>query len=78
MTAYMDNQCVFFNTKPQAEKSLKLLEEFNKIAKIRPNPTNQNILCSTTFKSLLKVNDKLIFPEEKKQSIRLLKSFFGI
>jgi hypothetical protein len=79
MTSYMVDLLMFFNTKEQAEKSLKLLEESNRYSKILTNLTNSvYIVFNDSTESLPKIKHKLISPSEKRKSICLLGSYFSI
>jgi hypothetical protein len=58
----MEDLCVFFNTKQQAEKAIELVQEFNTIAKIRTNPTKSGyVLFNCKDKTPLIANEKEIF-----------------
>jgi Reverse transcriptase (RNA-dependent DNA polymerase) len=79
MTLFIDDLCLFFNTKKQAEKAIKLVQEFNTIAKIRTNPTkSEYVVFNCKDKTPQIVNEKEIFPAKSTNNIRLLGSFFSI
>jgi Reverse transcriptase (RNA-dependent DNA polymerase) len=79
MTSFMDDLCMFFNTKQQEEKAIELVQEFNTIAKIRTNPTkSQYVAFNCKDKTPLIVNQKEIFPAKSTINIRLLGSFFSM
>jgi hypothetical protein len=74
----MDDLRMFFNTSEQTRHAMNLLTEFNTIAKIRANPTkSEYVTFNDKAKLPTRVNDQLIYPDDKNKNIRLLRSFFG-
>jgi Reverse transcriptase (RNA-dependent DNA polymerase) len=79
MTLFMDDLCMFFNTKQQAEKAIVLVQELNTIANIRTNPTkSEYIVFNCKDKTPLIINMKDIFPAKSTNNIRLVGSFCSI
>jgi hypothetical protein len=78
MTIYMDNLCMFFNTKSQPESAFKTLNEFIEIIKIKGNPTkSEYVAINCKDATPLSINSNLISPANKKNNIGLLDCFLN-
>jgi hypothetical protein len=78
LTSFVDDLALFFNSREDMERGLTLLQEFNKIAGIRANPT-KSVYCPINCSNPLAVivNNKAISPANKRTKQRLLGSFFS-
>jgi Reverse transcriptase (RNA-dependent DNA polymerase) len=79
LTSFVDDLALFFNSREDMERGLTLLQEFNKIAGIRTNPT-KSVYCPINCLNPLTVivNNIATSPANKRTKQRLLGSFFSL